>query len=1547
MASGIYTGSYGSSFYLQPGEPTVTFTSGVTITATTGSGIVGGTSGAYTIVTAGTITAASNGIELQAGGLVDNLAGGHIAGGLGIVIDGVGSVYNAGYIGGSGGNGVGISIGDGSAITNTGTISATGGNYTHGVDFGNDDSIVNLSGGTILASGSDGMALRGGTGETIINSGLIEETGGSSAVNIADGSVTNHSGGTITGQTGISFTGTATSNVINQGNIFGTYAAIFASQSISVVNEVGGTIAGAYAINLTDGGTVHNEAGAAINGAQIGVRIRGAVGEVHNDGTIQASKGVGISLQNSGTVINTGSIDALTGIYVVGGGSITNTAKGNIAGGGVGISIRGAGGSVYNAGYVDGAGGNGVGVSLGDGVILTNAGTIEGSGGNYTHAVDFGNNDSIVNLSGGMILASGSDGMAMHGGTGVTITNAGLIEETGGSVAILIADGSVTNQSGGTITAGTGISFSGTAASGVVNLGDIYGSFSAIVASQSISIVNEAGGTIAGAYAIVLADGGTLHNEAGATIDGAQIGIRVRGAVGTVQNDGTIEATKGAGISLQDGGIVINTGSIDAVGGVYVNDGGSVTNTAKGVISGGASGITVKGAGGSVYNAGYVDGSGANGLGVGLGDGVTLTNAGTIEGSGGNYAIGVVVGTASFINNLSTGTILSTGSNFEAISGYSATILNSGLIEEIGGGAIRLAGGSITNELGGTITGHGGIGFDDASLAGSVSNAGLIATTPGSYGVAVYLQNASYLINHKTGTIDAAGKSSNAVHAGTGATIINYGLIEDSGGNNAIGLADGSVTNHSSGTIIGDTGIALSDMVTSSVANYGQIYGTYAGIRATGAVSIMNKGSGTIGGGFGIQLFGGGTVRNAKGGLIDGNSDGINGATSIGNAGTIEAILSYGHAINITTGTVVNQATGTIEASATHGIGVAVSGSSSVSIDNAGLILASAVGIEFQVGAVTNEAGGIIEATGTNGDGIAASNAGTVTNDGTISVGAYGGRGVYLNTIGYLLNEAAGTIVADGSLGTAVDFAKTGSFSNAGRVEATGSKGVGIVIGTGFVDNEAGAVVDAGTGIRFEAALGGQLENYGTIDAQFDAVAWVGSGTITNHGLIEGATGIYVSSGTGATIVNDGTISGTANSVIFNAGGGVLIAGNGAEFSGLIFGGAAAEGNTLDLAGGSGTLTGIGGTTTITGGISGSFTGFGAIDFTGTWTLDGSITLGSDQLTDFGDLTLASGASLISDGVITVNGGDFTDLGALSGAGTIAVEGGTADLAASVPGISIEFIGGGRVDLSQGGAYAGVSIGTFGLGDTLDLTGVTYQLGETARYHGHHLYVYSSAHALLAEIAMTEGTGFGGLEAVTDHNGGTLIEAVICFMPGTRIATPDGEVAVERLAVGDLVTTRDGDPAPIRWIGRQTVSTKFGDPLRILPIRIQAGALGPNLPVRDLLCSPDHAILIDDVLVQAGALVNGTTITREADVPEVFTYYHIECDGHELILAEGVPAETFVDNIDRLAFDNWEEHLALYPNGKPVAELPYPRAKSLRQVPQTIRDRIGRRDRAA
>jgi hypothetical protein len=222
-----------------------------------------------------------------------------------------------------------------------------------------------------------------------------------------------------------------------------------------------------------------------------------------------------------------------------------------------------------------------------------------------------------------------------------------------------------------------------------------------------------------------------------------------------------------------------------------------------------------------------------------------------------------------------------------------------------------------------------------------------------------------------------------------------------------------------------------------------------------------------------------------------------------------------------------------------------------------------------------------------------------------------------------------------------------------------------------------------------------------------------------------------------------------------------------------------------------------------------------------------------------------------------------------------------------------------------------------------------------------------AAHMLsaLRQTVTSVGTQYdNAIQLENDGSGGTsVITDISCFFKGTLIRTPKGETPVEKLKRGDLVLTTEGAAKPISWIGRQTVCAAFSDPVRSWPIRVRAGALGENVPARDLLLSPDHALLVEDVLIHAGALVNGTSIVREGRVEPAFVYYHVELDDHSLILAENTPAETFIDNVERLGFDNWAEHEALYPDGNPIAEMLYPRAKGRRQVPMRIRAAIDER----
>ena len=184
-------------------------------------------------------------------------------------------------------------------------------------------------------------------------------------------------------------------------------------------------------------------------------------------------------------------------------------------------------------------------------------------------------------------------------------------------------------------------------------------------------------------------------------------------------------------------------------------------------------------------------------------------------------------------------------------------------------------------------------------------------------------------------------------------------------------------------------------------------------------------------------------------------------------------------------------------------------------------------------------------------------------------------------------------------------------------------------------------------------------------------------------------------------------------------------------------------------------------------------------------------------------------------------------------------------------------------------------------------------------------------------ISPAQVTSFLQQSAVTlnqpaDRQGAGLVQAVdavnlalaaACYAAGTHILTDHGERPVEMLRPGDYVLAGNA-LRKIRWVGRTRVTLSgHPDPDAVLPIRITAGGLAPNQPHRDLLVSPDHAILIDEILIPAYRLLNGATIRRDYDRATV-DYHHIELDTHDLLLAEGVRAESYLDTGNRALFDH-------------------------------------------
>ena len=142
---------------------------------------------------------------------------------------------------------------------------------------------------------------------------------------------------------------------------------------------------------------------------------------------------------------------------------------------------------------------------------------------------------------------------------------------------------------------------------------------------------------------------------------------------------------------------------------------------------------------------------------------------------------------------------------------------------------------------------------------------------------------------------------------------------------------------------------------------------------------------------------------------------------------------------------------------------------------------------------------------------------------------------------------------------------------------------------------------------------------------------------------------------------------------------------------------------------------------------------------------------------------------------------------------------------------------------------------------------------------------------------------------------------------------------VERLRIGEPVVTRFGGICPIRWIGFHDHEDATGFP-ELSPVCLRAGALGAGMPARDLRVSPGHSVLVGDVLVLARLLVNGVTVVQDPSEGRV-SYFHIELDAHDCVIAEGAWAETFANaQTARARFTNAAEFDLLYPDAGPAPD---------------------------
>jgi hypothetical protein len=305
------------------------------------------------------------------------------------------------------------------------------------------------------------------------------------------------------------------------------------------------------------------------------------------------------------------------------------------------------------------------------------------------------------------------------------------------------------------------------------------------------------------------------------------------------------------------------------------------------------------------------------------------------------------------------------------------------------------------------------------------------------------------------------------------------------------------------------------------------------------------------------------------------------------------------------------------------------------------------------------------------------------------------------------------------------------------------------------------------------------------------------------------------------------------------------------------------------------------------------------------------------------EISIAGTTDFINDGTVTTNSHDTTLLdtetggaidiaAAVTGSGTIVLDNGNVTVEGAVAGTqTIAFAGfTGTLTVDQPASMHAVIVGFNPVGGII-LNGVS----ATA-------ISYTSGDLKLQTSTGTLDLGITGAHSLSDFRivagpDVTAIDATLpCLAAGTHVATDHGSVLVEQLQVGDIVVTGDGQLQAIQWIGhRGTDCRRHPNPDSVRPIRIAAHAFGHGLPRRALLLSPDHAVFVDDMLVPIKLLVNGTTIVQRK-VARV-TYYHVELPRHDVLLAEGLPVESYLETGGRAAFVNGGEVMQLHPNFVP------------------------------
>ncbi len=583
--------------------------------------------------------------------------------------------------------------------------------------------------------------------------------------------------------------------------------------------------------------------------------------------------------------------------------------------------------------------------------------------------------------------------------------------------------------------------------------------------------------------------------------------------------------------------------------------------------------------------------------------------------------------------------------------------------------------------------------------------------------------------------------------------------------------------------------------------------------------------------------------------------------------------------------------------------------------------------------------------------GTSLDNAGTITADGFLSdqVEATTNSGTIALGDGSGDRNVISDLTSSGSLvlsGTGTTLLAAGDFANSGSIAIGGSDTLnlyGDFDNTGTITVASGGTLDLATSETLDQLgsitrdPGGILDLDGTLDLSghtldvtpgslFDGVELTGTiagGTIAlqggsigyDGGILRGVTldgPLDLDAVQSDLLIENGiTFSGPAPGQILVTGTDATLLFNDAETLDHV---AVTLGNAA-LYTGTGLTLGPDATLALVGNVGGSISGTG-LDNQGTITATvGSLDDQALSTTSTGNIAIGDGLGnnqvhdLVNDGTLAVSGSGtiLTLTGGLDNAGSVTLGGG-AILEITDPATTLGTITfldrTGTLQLDATGGDTDGTLANFAAGDLVSLDGTGYSLAHSGNtlsvsQDGSVVDTFALAGQDYAEAGFTlTATGSGRTDLSTDAP---------CFCAGTLILTDRGERPVESLQAGDLVVTRrDGiDTAmPVRWIGQRRLHVaRHPEPEQVAPIRILRDAVAPGIPCRDLRVSPDHAVFLDDMLIQARQLVNGMTIRRDAACA-VVTYHHVELDRHAILVADGLPCESYLDTGNRAQFDN-------------------------------------------